>query len=176
MRRKYRRAGVWILLAFLPAVAAEGATLYAIGSDPNTFVPDQFTLADPVARGVTSVATLGDGSLGFNGGLAFGPGGLLYAIANDSFGASSLYQGQGNGALSLVGSAGGLGFGFLGGLAFDPLDGLFYAAVNDPAGNSSLYSITAAGLPSALGQTLGTGFSGIAFDSTNGLFYGIGND
>ncbi len=176
MRRKCRRAGVWVLLALLPAAAAEGATLYAIGSDPNTFVPDQLTLADTGAQSVTTVATLGDGSLGFNGGLVFGPGGLLYAIANDSSGANSLYQVQSNGALSLVGPAGGLGSGFLGGLAFDPLDGLFYAAVNDSSGNSSLYSITGAGMPTALGQTLGTGFSGIAFDSANGLFYGIGND
>jgi hypothetical protein len=39
---------------------------------------------------VTPVMTLGDGSLGFNGGLVFNPGdGFFYAISNDSMGNST---------------------------------------------------------------------------------------
>ena len=167
---------VGVLLVSAAVPRAHGATLLAIGSDPSTFVPDQLTLANIVAQTVTPLATLGDGSLGFNGGLTFGPGSGLYAIANDSSGAGSLYLVQLSGTLLLVGSPGGLGFGFYGGLTFDPQDGLFYAAVNDPSGNTSLYSVTAAGVSAPVGQSLGTGFSGLAFDPANGLFYGIGND
>jgi hypothetical protein len=164
-----------VLLLSTAAPHAEGATLLAIGSDPINFVPDQLILADIASQSVSTIGTLGDGSLGFNGGLAYGPGGL-YAIGNDSTGAGSFYQVQPAGALSLVGSPGGLGFGFYGGLTFDPLDGLFYGAVNDSSGNASLYSITASGVSTPLGQSLGAGFSGLAFDSSNGRFYGIGND
>jgi hypothetical protein len=180
-RRKFKPSapGPLLMAALLLSAAApraESATILAIGSDPATFVPNQLTLADVAAQSVTTLATLGGGSLGFNGGLTFGPGGLLYAIANDSAGAGSLYQVQLGGSLSLIGPAGGLGSGFYGGLTFDAQNGLFYAAVNDSSGNASLYSITAAGLSTPLGQALGTGFSGLALDSANGLFYGIGND
>ena len=155
---------------------ANAATFFAIGADLNTFVPNQLSSVTSSPQAVTPLATLGDGSLGFNGGLTTGPGGTLYGIANDSTGAGSLYTIQSNGTLSLVGAAGGLGFGFLGGLAFNPGVSNFYAAVNDPLGNTTLDSITTGGTPTALGVSLGTGFSGLAFDTANGLFYGIGND
>lgn len=166
-----------IAALLLTATAARSTTLLAIGSDPNTFVPDQLVLADVAAQTVNTLATLGDGSLGFNGGLTFGPGGLLYAIANDSSGAGSLYSLHPDGSqLTLLGSAGGLGSGFFGGLAFDSQNGLFYAAADDNSGNASLFSITGDGVATALGQSIGTGFSGLAYDPANGLLYGIGND
>jgi hypothetical protein len=166
------------VMAFAAAVVphAGAATFFAISADLNTFVPNQLSSVTSAPQAVVPAATLGDGSLGFNGGLTTGPGGALYGIANDSTGAGSLYSIQSDGTLSLVGAAGGLGFGFLGGLAFNPGNSTFYAAVNDTLGNTTLNSITTGGSPTALGVSLGTGFSGLAFDTANSLFYGIGND
>ena len=164
---------VWAVAA---VSSAQAASFFAIGPDPTTFGPDQLmsvTLAPPA---VNTVATLGDGSLGFNGGLTEGPGGVLYAIANDSSGAGSLYTAAADGTLTLVGTAGGLGFGFLGGLAYDPANSTFYAAVNDSGGNATLYSITSGGVAASTGIGLGTDFSGLAYDAASSLFYGIGND
>jgi hypothetical protein len=173
MRRKLLVSVAW---AVVVVSQAHATSLFAIGADPNTFVPDQLASVKTSPPGVTTVATLGDGSLAFNGGLTVGPGGLLYGIANDSTGAGSLYKIQSGGALSLVGAAGGLGFGFLGGLAYNPGTNTFYAAINDSGGNSTLDSITTSGTAASLGLNLGTGFSGLAYDKANGLFYGIGND
>jgi hypothetical protein len=173
--------GIFTCRVLLLAVAAPHAwastTFWSISGDPgNFFVPDQFSSINSSTSSVTNVATLGDGSLGFNGGLVIGPGGGLYGIANDSFGASSLYGIQSNGAFSLIGTAGGLGFGFLDGLAWDSGNSTFYAGVEDSLGNTSLYSISTGAVATALGKNLGTGYSGLAYDSFNGLFYGIGND
>jgi len=167
----------WCLCALfaMQAHATTSSSIYSLSADPNTFVPDQFSSVNPALQTVSNIATLGDGSLGFNGGITQGIGGL-YAIGNDSNGAGSFYSVSLDGAISLIGTAGGLGDGFFGGLAFDSANGTFYAAVNDNSGNSSLYSITAGGVATNLSKALGTGFSGLAYDSNNGLFYGIGND
>jgi hypothetical protein len=165
-----------ILTAVIPSAHA-GAILLTISGDPsNFFVPDVLSSVDVAATTVTNGPVLGGGALGFNGGLTFGPGGALYGIANDSTGAGSLYSIQLGGTLTLVGSAGGLGFGYLGGLAFDTADSTFYAAVIDQLGNTTLSSITSTGVSTPLGQILGTGFSGLAYDSANGMFFGISND
>jgi hypothetical protein len=160
---------------FLPLVHA--TSFVSISGDPNnSFVPDQLSSVTYAPGSATTVATLGDGSLGFDGGLTVGSGGVLYAIANDSSGASSLYTVQSNGTTTLVGSSGGLGSGFLGGLAWDSANSTLYAAVLDPFGNTTLDSISGSGVATSTGLTLGTGFSGLAYDSANGLFFGIGND
>jgi hypothetical protein len=172
----------WVVLMgcvlTLPAAQALNASnLWAVSGDSNnSFVPDQFSSINVPLQSVNTIATLGDGSLGFNGGLTEGPGGGLFGVANDSFGASSFYSVGLDGSISLIGSAGGLGTGFLGGLAYDSANGTFFAAVLDGLGNTSLYRITPGGTGVALGQSLGTGFSGLTYDSQNGLFYGIGND
>jgi hypothetical protein len=166
-----------VALAAAIVSSAYGAAFFSISGDPNNnFVPDQFSSLTSSPGSVTPIATLGDGSLGFNGGLTVGSGGALYAIANDSLGNSSLYSVQPNGATSLVGSAGGLGSGFLGGLAWDSANSTLYAASLDSLGNTTLFSITGAGAASSTGLALGTGFSALTFDSSDGLFYGIGND
>jgi hypothetical protein len=158
-------------------VAMATTSFYTISGDPaNFYVPDQFSSVDLNASSLTTVATLGDGSLAFNGGLVLGPDGSLYAIANDSTAAGSFYRLQQDGAATLIGTAGGLGSGFFGGLAYDSATALYYAAVLDSLGDTTLYSITSGGFATSLGQDLGTGFSGLAYDSANGLFYGIGND
>jgi hypothetical protein len=177
MKNRFRfllAAGV-LLLSISPANA--NVIFASISGDPtNGFVPDQFSSVDKDQQTVTTVATLGDGSLAFNGGLAYGSGGTLFAIANDFTGAGSLYTIQPDGTLALVGSAGGLGFGFLGGLTYDTQNSTLYAAVTDNLGNTTLDSISNSGTPTALGQSIGTGYSGLAFDSANNSFYGIGND
>jgi hypothetical protein len=168
-------ATVALIAAFLPQ--AHATNFFSISGDPNnSYVPDQWSSLTSSPGSVTMIATLGDGSLGFNGGLTQGPGAALYGIANDSLGDSSLYLIQPNGATSLVGTAGGLGSGFLGGLAWDSSTSTLYAAALDTLGNTTLYSITSGGVASSTGLALGTGFSGLAYDSANGLFYGIGND
>jgi hypothetical protein len=99
---------------------AQADTFWSISRDPNNgYVPDVLSSVDSGAQTVTNIAAVSGGNLGFNGGLTLGPGGKLYAIANDSFGNSSFYSIQTNGALSLIGSTGGLGQGFLGGLTYD---------------------------------------------------------
>jgi hypothetical protein len=161
-------------LAFISQIKA--SVLYAVGPDVN-FTPDQLARVVTSPASVTGVGGMGDGSLAFNGGLTFGFGGKLYGIANDSTGASSLYSiDPTNGAITLVGSAGGLGFGFLGGLAWDSANSTFYAADLDALGNTTLFSITTAGVAASTGKSLGTGYSGLAYDSANNTFYGIGDD
>lgn len=172
---KHRLFLMALLATASVAHAHAGSFLWAISSDPNNgFVPDQFSSVVTSPPAVMTVATLGNGSLAFNGGLTIGPGGILYGIANDSFDAGSLYAIQANGTISLVGSAGGLGAGFSGGLTFS--GGIFYGAVTDFLGNTTLESITASGVATPLGKSLGTAFSGLAYDSANGTFYGISND
>jgi hypothetical protein len=83
-----------IALGFLLAVSGASLTaepfLFTIGPD-NNFVPRSFTSISVDASSVTSLFNLGDGSLGFNGGLTFRPtDGLFYAIANDGSGNSTI--------------------------------------------------------------------------------------
>jgi hypothetical protein len=172
--------GRWLaLLAGAGALISHlGATTFlSISADPgNGYVPDLFSSLSDSGGSLSTIGSLGGGSLGFNGGLTAGPGGVLYAIANDSSGNGSFYSVQLNGSATLIGSAGGLGTGFLGGLAYDSSNSTFYAAMLDGLGNTSLDSITGGGAAAATGLPLGTGFSGLAYDSANGLFYGIGHD
>ncbi len=145
-----RRLFAGVVLAAMGS-CVNATSLFSISGDPNNFfVPDQFSSLTESPGSVTTVGTLGDGSLGFNGGLTAGPGGVFYAIANDSLGASSFYRVQSNGTISLIGSAGGLGSGFLGGLAYDSANSTFYAAVNDIAGNTTRIASPSRALPAPL--------------------------
>ena len=176
MANKSVRFAEALILASLWAAPGQADTLfYSISGDANG-VPDVLSSVDEGAQTVHNIAVMGGGNLGFNGGLTVGPGGKLYSIANDSLGNSSFYYIHADGSLSLIGSAGGLGQGFLGGLTYDTQNSTFYAAVLDSQGNTSLDSISQTGQSTALGDSLGTGFSGLAFDSANDLFYGIAND
>ena len=166
-----------MILAAACIAPAQADTFWTISRDPNDgYVPDVLSSVDSDAQTVTNIAAMGGGNLGFNGGITVGPGGKLYAIANDSFGNSSFYAIQTNGALSLIGSVGGLGQGFLAGLTYDTQNSTFYAAVLDSAGNTSLDSISQTGQATIVDPSLATGFSGLAFDRANDLFYGIAND
>src|SRR5262249_14185488 len=91
-----RRAGRFLVLAAaLVAVRGAGAgtiTLYTIGAD-SFGAPTGLNSMDPSSSSsVTNVQTpLGDGSIGFNGGLVYNNG-LIYGIGNDNNGYASLFS------------------------------------------------------------------------------------
>ncbi len=96
-------------------VAAAGLTynandgkLYAFSSDGNG-VPRLLYSIDIQSHSVNFVGSFGDGSVAFNGGLAFDPtANLFYAISNDSSGNSTLdtFTSAGSGSLSPVATFG----------------------------------------------------------------------
>jgi len=166
-----------LAMAGLACTIHAGALVSISGDPANFFVPDQLATVDPLAQTVAGFVTLGDGSLGFNGGLATGPAGMLYGIANDSTGAGSLVTIQPDGTLSVIGAQDGLGFGFTGGLAWDPVDNTFLAVANDGSGNAFLYNISTGGAVSPGFQVgTNTSFDGLTYDTANQTLYGIGND
>ena len=157
------------LLALAPAWVS--AALLSIGPD-NGFVPRVLTQLPTVAPvTATALAELGDGSIGFNGGLA-SDGSGLYAIGNDSFGSSTLYSLTMSGSgLAAVGS---LGAGFYGGLAHR--SGALYAIASDAFGASTLYQVTG-GSATAVGTGLGNGFyGGLTYNADDDLLYAIAGD
>jgi hypothetical protein len=173
-----------------PGVAAATA-LFTIGpDDPNALFPVPRELTALSTAGVASpVAALSDGSLAFNGGLAFRPAtgpdaDRLYAIANDSSGQSTLYRLDLNGAnLTSVLS---LGSGFTGGLAYDPGGDALYAIQTDLSflapPSSSLYRIDLGVSPTLnplgpLSGIYGGGAGGgLTFDGNDGMLYAIAWD
>lgn len=151
-----------------------GPLLYSVGPD-SSGVPRDFTSI--TGTGVaTPLFKLGDGSLGFNGGLAFDPAAnLFYGIANDSFGNSSLvsFSLGGGGAFTNIGS---LGQGFFSGLAYDTTADQFFAIATDSTGQSSLNSVSSIGGVTPVG-VLGTGFNGgLTFRPSDGLLYAFSAD
>ncbi|MBI3681032.1 MAG: PEP-CTERM sorting domain-containing protein [Acidobacteria bacterium] len=165
-----------VLLAAVPRFA-DGLTLYSIGPDTDPVFPVPRSLYSMTAGGAaTRLFDLGNGSLGFNGGLAFDPGSdLFYSIANDGFGSSSLVSFSLAGGASLQTIAP-LGSGFASGLAYDTSDGFLYAISNDGSGNSTLNRISTGGVVSALGS-LGMGFyGGLTFRPADGLLYAFSAD
>ncbi|WP_085315812.1 hypothetical protein [Derxia lacustris] len=106
---------------FYGGLTWNAGALYAIGGD-EFGVQRRFSRID-LAGGTPTVTTLfdlGDGSLGFQGGLAFDTASNRFVtIANDGFGASSLYGFSLAGASSLSDLGKPLGSGFVnGGLAY----------------------------------------------------------
>jgi hypothetical protein len=174
----FQRLLVAIIAAIAVPMVAQAAALFTIGPDANPFFPvprvlNQLPATSPVSA--APLATLGDGTVGFNGGLAYNSGNsLLYAIGNDSFGNSALYS------MTTLGggltSVGGLGQGFNGGLAYDSASGDFYAIANDFFANSTLYKVTPAGVATPLGM-VGFGFyGGLTYDADDGKLYAIAGD
>jgi hypothetical protein len=170
------------LITWAAAIAAPfGAhadALFTIGPDVDSFGPrvlNQLPKTAPVVA--APLATLGDGSIGFNGGLAYNTSSaLLYSIGNDSGGDSTLYRMTTlGGSLTSVGA---LGTGFNGGLAYNPGNGNFYAIANDFSAASTLYEVTAAGAATALGTgSFGFGFyGGLTYNPDDGKLYAIAGD
>jgi MYXO-CTERM domain-containing protein len=158
-------------------LTAQADALFTIGPDAD-FSPrvlNQLPKAAPVSA--SPLASLGDGSIGFNGGLAYDTSNaMLYAIGNDSQGGSALYSFTTSGG-SLT-SIAALGSGFNGGLAYDSADGNFYAIANDNSAASRLYRVTPAGVATPLSTgPIGSGFyGGLSYDSSDGNLYAIAGD
>lgn len=184
-RFRSRAAGGMLLLATLtvPGIAG-GVALYTIGADdPGSLFPVPRALTPLSTAGTVGAGTnLGDGSIGFNGGLAFRPGAtpvddLLFTVGNDSSLASSLYSvgTDGAGLTPVLG----LGSGFTGGLAWHGAEQAFYTIASDLFGASALYRIPTAGGISGVDFVgdLGFGFiGGLTFNEDNGKLYAISTD
>lgn len=105
-----------------------GGLFYAIGTDADTYIPWFFSI-NPKTGVTTSLFALGDGSLGYNGGLTYDPAdGFFYALAS----------GESESALQKIGLGGSvttaqlLGLsGYQGGVAYDAASGNFFAVRTD---------------------------------------------
>jgi hypothetical protein len=166
----WRAAACLVAGSLLGSGAHATDSLYAIGADDS----GTGRVLTPVGpSGAGAGVALGDGSVAFNGGLAWSASdGKLYTIANDSTGASYLtsLDPAAPTALSPLVS---LGFGFQGGLASDG-SGLF-ALGTDADGNSALYGVSDSG--ATLLGALGAGFGGgLTYDSVDHDFYAISAD
>ena len=162
-------------LALLSAGAAGAAPLlYSIGPDSALWGPSGFYSVSTTPT-ATWLANLGDGSLGFNGGLAYHAGeGRFYAVSNDSFGYSGLVSFTSTGGSFSTGPA--LADHFTGGLAYNSSNGSLYGIANDSAGLSTLYQIGLSGTLTLVGS-LGTGFSGgLTYNPATGLLYAFSAD
>jgi hypothetical protein len=167
-----------LLGALICTAAAQAATFYAAGFDQTTLRYNQLVSIGDSSPTVTPLGTLGDGSLNFAGGLAVGPGGVLYGIGNVPFGGSdSLYRIQPDGTITLAGSLP-VGIDHFTSLTYDPANGLFYGMVDgfDP---QTLYSIqlNGAGMVGSVSVVEpGFAFRGIAYNTANGTFWGISDN
>ena len=172
--RGWRQSAVGLVFC---GIANAGSLLYTFGAD-GLGAPTSLNRMDSAsAASVTDVQTpVGDGNIGFNGGLV-GVASLLYGIGNDSFGNATLYSftdtGQGLTTVSsnfnVTGDA--AGFGFLNGLAAH--GGVFYA-IGDGGASEDLFQI-GNGTATDLGalNTYGGTYKGLAWDNTIGGFYAI---
>lgn len=177
-----RRSPISCLLiaAAIGISASTGAlagALFTVGPD-SSFAPrvlNQLPTVAPVTA--APLSSLGDGSIGFNGGLAYNTSGsLLYSIGNDSLGNSTLYRFTTLGGS--VTSIASIGTGFNGGLAYDTVSGSFYAIANDMFAASTLYQVTAGGAATPLGVgPIGFGFyGGLTYNADDGMLYAIAGD
>lgn len=168
-------ASRWLAaLGFSLAVGgAQAATppLYAIGAD-DAGIGRVFTPVLPAEPGTP----LGDGSLAFNGGLAWLPGAArFYTIANDGFGQSALTSFERSAPSTLAASTA-LGSGFYGGLAADPVTARLYAIASDTSSASTLYRVDPTTGSTAIGA-VGVGYyGGLGFDTDDGALYAISGD
>jgi hypothetical protein len=171
MRFHILTASLGLCLAL--AMPSPAESMYAISGDINGIprLVSTFTPAGPA----TSLFTLGDGSLGFTGGLAYNTAAaVFYTIGSDGFGESSLYSFDLTGALAFQFS---LGQGFFGGLAWNSGNGNLYAARNDFEGNSSIYELDLGGQTSTYLFSMRQGLTGgLTYNTADGDLYGIVND
>lgn len=157
-----------LLAALLAVTAPAFAALHTIGPDTQG-VGRVFTDVDAPAGAVS----LGDGSMAFNGGLAFSVADdRFYAIANDSFGQSVLTSFSAEDPASLSTPIT-LGSGFVGGLAAQ--GSRLYAVGQDFYGAASLYQVDGAGAR-LVGALAGGLYGGLTFNPRDGLLYGIAAD
>lgn len=160
-----------------------GVLLYTIGADPLG-APTSLNSLDPTSpASVTNVQTpVGDGSIGFNGGLV-AVGGLLYGIGSDNNGIATLYSFQTNGqGLTPVSpdfntSGDAAGFTFQNGLG--AIGNTFYAIgydTNNDAnfGEEALFQIgNGVATQIVTLPTFGGTYAGMAYDPVLQKFYAV---
>lgn len=164
----------------LSLALAAGLVPQAMAAPTYAFGPDGLgagRVFSTVAPGTaTPLAALGDGSVAFNGGLAYSAGtSRFFAIGNDGFGSSSLvsFSAAAPGVFSLNQSLA-VG-GFTGGLALN--GSTLYAVSTDPSGASALYSMDlSGGNLNLVGALSGALYTGLAYDPDDGHLYGIAAD
>ena len=154
---------------------AGAAILYSVADDANG-IPRVLQQISTIPQTVSTALTLGDGSLGFAGGLSFNSASdTFYAMSWDGFNPSSFssFQLSDGGSTSPLLSA---GFGFLDGLtSISSTD--FYAIASGNDGSSALYRISTTGAGSVTPvMALGFGFNGGLASNGSGLLYAIAND
>lgn len=175
-----RRAGCLLALAaaFSGARCARaGALLYTIGADPLGAPTSLNSMNGSSSSSVTNVQTpLGDGSIGFNGGLVYS-GGLIYGIGNDNNNDATLYSFDTSGQnltvqsfqFNTTGAA--TGFVFENGLA--AIGNTLYAIGADSNGEE-LFQIGNGSATLVRGlATLGGTYSGLVYDPSSGEFYAL---
>lgn len=170
------------VLASCAVTGSAGTLLYTFGGDfvsqPPTGIPDSLNRMDPAsAASVSNVQTpVGDGSIGFTGGLV-AVGNLLYGIGNDNLGNASLYSMDTNGqnltavssGFNITGDAANVGF--INGLT--AVGNTFYAIGAGP-NFEALYQINNGSATEI--RTLPTfngTYAGLAWDSALNDFYAI---
>src|SRR5581483_7247453 len=126
---------------------------------------------------VTNVQTpVGDGSIGFNGGLV-AANNMLYAIGNDSTGLASIYSFLTNGGGLAVLSSGfnssgdAAGYVFQNGLA--ETGGIFYGIGAGPSGEALFQIGGGSATYLASLNTFGGTYAGMAYDPSLGGFYAV---
>jgi hypothetical protein len=164
-------------VALFAAGANASTVLFGIGAD-NAGVPRAYYSISIANSTAALITDLGDGSVGFNGGMVSRPSdGQFYVIGNDNAPAGTLSTLSAAGSLNTVGLVDGLPAGFIGGLALDTDNGFLYGIETDSGGNSTLIKISASsGQPTVPGNVLGTNYTGVAFDPNDHLFYAIATD
>jgi hypothetical protein len=165
-----------ILACLTLSSVTAGPILYSVAGDGNG-VPRSVKRIDTNTSSTTGVVDLGDGSMGFGGGLTYDSGsGTFYTMSDDGVNPSVLssFVTAGAGAFSPVLPA---GYGFFGGLAQSSSTD-FFAIVLDPNAFSYLYSLSTAGGGSVTQvMRLDYGFNGgLALNSSSGMLYAISND
>lgn len=160
-----------------------GTSLYSFGGDVRPIVgtgaPTSLNSMNPnSAASVTNVQNpVGDGSIGFNGGLV-SVGGTLFAIGNDSNGVASIYSfgldGQGLTPVSSDFNVGGDGNANVFQNGLTAVGSSFYATGVAGDGTESLFQIGngSAALVRTL-NTFGGTYSGLSYDQDTGSFLAI---
>lgn len=171
-------AGAVLAMVAVARTADAGPLLYTFGAD-TFFGPTSLQRMDPnSSSSVTNMATpLGDGSIGYNGGIVYANG-LLYAVGNDSNGNASIYSfdvfGQNLSLFSSDFNTGGdaNAFVFSNGLA--AVGGALYA-VGQGASGEELFQVNSGGTATfeRTLTTYGGTYAGIAWDPSLQEFYGV---
>lgn len=142
---------------------------YTFENDSNGLLSlVSFTTATGPAVAIASFA------YGVGGGLIHAGSGL-FGIVNDGLGDSALLEFKlSNGTAAMLFT---LGQGFLGGIAWNPMNAMMYAIQNDSFGASTLVEIDLVNQTTNTVKALGYGFyGGLVIDPLTGIFWAVGTD